>query len=308
MLTSSPLSGVYAALPTPFKPDGTPDVKRLYSILDFLLSKGLTGFCISGATGEYTVCGVEERALLFQSVARRVGSRAALIFGVGGEHSGHVRRLTQAAADCGGIAVLLPPPSFFPSEPADLADFLRQVGAELPLPVLLYNIPQFTAEIGLDNVLQLIRSVPNIIGLKDSSGFPENLPAIQEAKTSTPMAFLIGSDELLFAALECGADGVVSGTASACPELVHAIYQAFQSGKKEEARLLQALLDQFLSRITALPPAWAMKLALGARGIDAGGLNWPLGEHLRSEVETFQNWLPGWLAECETAEKQWLDP
>lgn len=301
MLTVPLLSGVYAALPTPFTDHGATDMERLDSILEFLLSKGLTGFCIGGATGEYAACGVDERVALFKRVARRVGSRAGLIFGVGGEHSGHVRRLARAAADCGGVAALLPPPSFFQFDPAELADFLRQIAAELPLPVLLYNIPQFTAEIGLDNVLRLIRSVPKIIGLKDSSGLPENLPAIQKAKASMPMAFMIGSDDLLLAALEHGADGAVSGTAAACPELILAIYQTFYSGKKEEARQLQALLGQFLARITMLPPPWAMKLALRARGIDSGDLNWPLGERLQSAVEAFQVWLPGWIDQCETA-------
>lgn len=300
-LTSPHLSGVYVALPTPFKPGGSADLKRLDSILEFLLGKGLTGFCIGGATGEYAACGVDERIALFKRVARRVGSRAALIFGVGGEHSGHVRRLARAAADCGGVAVLLPPPCFFQFDPPDLADFLRQVAAELPLPVLLYNIPQFTAGVGLENVLRLIRSVPNIIGVKDSSGLPENLPVIREAKASTPLTFMIGSDDLLLTALESGADGAVSGTAAACPELVLAVYQASISGKREEARMLQALLGQFLSRIAEFPPPWAMKLALRARGIDPGDLNWPLGERLQSEVKTLQDWLPGWIDQCEAA-------
>lgn len=300
-LTIRTLSGVYAAVPTPLQPDGSPDLKRLHSILDFLLSKGMSGFCIGGATGEYAACGCEERVSLFRSVARHLKGRAALIFGVGAEHSGQVRRLAQAAKDCGGIAVLLPPPAFFRFDPADRADFIRQVGAELPLPALIYNIPQFAGEVEMNKVLHMAHSTRNIIGLKDSSGLAENLAAIQKAKASQPMTFMIGSDELLFAALDHGADGVISGTASVCPELILAIYEAFRSGKREQAQMLQARLDEFLSRITRFPPPWAMKLALKARGVDAGGLGWPLSKSLQSEAEELQNWVRGWLVECETA-------
>lgn len=292
---------LYAALPTPFTPEGGADEALLNSVLDFAMVSGIDGFCIGGATGEYAASGVEERISIMRSAARRVNGRARLIFGVGAEHSGQVQRLARAAAECGGVAALLPPPSFFRLGPDELEDFLRETAAGLPLPVVLYNIPQFTAEVGLDRLLRLVREVPNVIGLKDSSGRRENLAAIQDAKKTHPMEFLIGSDELLLAALEHGADGAVSGTASACPELVLAIIEAFHSGRTEEAGTLQKLLDEFLSRIKTLPPPWAMKLVLRAHGVETGELNWPLRGRLREEAELLERWLPAWLAECDQA-------
>ncbi len=293
------LSGVFAALPTPYEPDGSPAIEALYPILDFLLGKRLPGLCIGGATGEYAACSIEERTLLFQTVAKRVDGRANLILGVGGEHSGHVLRLARAAADCGAIAVLLPPPSFLPFDAGDLLNFLRQVGSELPLPVLLYNIPQFTRELGMHNILHLIESVPNILGVKDSSGLHLNLSLIQRAKARTPMVFFIGSDELLLEAFEHGANGAISGTASACPELILGVYEASRSGKKEKARALQSLLEEFLTRIRVFPSPWAIKLALQARGIETGSLGWPMGKRLCLKREEFQEWFSGWIAACE---------
>lgn len=295
------LSGVFAALPTPYGVDGSPAIEALYPILDFLLGKRLPGLCIGGVTGEYAACSVEERTLLFRTVARRVDGRANLILGVGGEHSGHVLRLARAGADCGAVAVLLPPPSFLRFDAGDLMNFLQQVGSELPLPVLLYNIPQFTRELGMQNILRLIRSVPNIVGVKDSSGLLLNLSLIREAKATTPMVFFIGSDELLLEAFEHGANGAISGTASACPELILGVYEAFRSGKKEKARALQILVEEFLTRIRVFPPPWAIKLALQARGIQTGSLGWPMGKRLCLKGEEFQEWFSGWIAACELA-------
>ncbi|MGH9469518.1 MAG: dihydrodipicolinate synthase family protein [Terriglobia bacterium] len=299
MPKSNKLAGVFAALPTPYGEDGAPRVDRLYPILDFLLERGITGFCLGGATGEYAACSVEERCTIFRSAARRLNGCATFILGVGGEHYGHVLRLGRVAAECGASAVLLPPPSFFPYDPADLVDFIRQAATELPLPVIFYNIPQFTDSLALRDVLLLADTVPNLAGIKDSSGAPENLPVLREAKAK--LAFLIGSDDLLVSALEQGADGIISGTASACPELIQAVYEAFRSGEAGKARSLESLLNEFLARIAAFPPAWAIKLALSARGIEMGTLSWPMGERLRRKAQEFQEWFRAWAADYESA-------
>lgn len=292
------LQGLFAALPTPFAPDGTPQVEAVYPIIDFLLQKGITGFCIGGATGEYAACSIEERCALFESAARRLDGRASLVLGIGGEHYGQVLHLGRVAADCGAAAVLLPPPSFFPYDPVDLIDFMRQVVAELPLPVIFYNIPQFTDSLALRDVLRLAATAPNLAGIKDSSGDPENLAFIREAKRSN-LAFLIGSDDLLVRGLGEHADGIISGTASACPELILALYDAFHSGQEEKARALQKVLDDFLERAAAFPPPWAIKIALSSRGVDTGMLSWPMTERLRRSAESFRDWFPAWAAGCE---------
>ncbi|HUZ46876.1 MAG TPA: dihydrodipicolinate synthase family protein [Terriglobia bacterium] len=295
------LAGVFAALPTPYQVDGTPDVDKLQGILDFHLDQKTPGLCVGGVTGEYATCSVEQRLSLFQTASRYINGRIPLVFGIGGEHFGHVQRLARAAADCGAIATLLPSPSFFKFRSSDLLAFLKKVTADLPLPVLFYNIPQFTSGLSLDDVLSLIDSVPNVIGLKDSSGMPQNLPFLLKAKQSRQMIFFIGSDGLLLDAFENGADGSISGIAGVCPDLIRGIYETFRSGQQGSAKHLQTLLDELIAHIDAFPPPWAIKLALQARGIETGVLSWPLGEHLQSKKEELQAWFMEWLARSEAA-------
>ena len=60
--------------------------------------------------------------------------------------------LAQAADASGAAAVLMMPPHFYRYTQAHIAGFYRQVAeaAELRIPLLLYNIPQFTTEIVLE--------------------------------------------------------------------------------------------------------------------------------------------------------------
>jgi len=295
------LVGVFAALPTPFGPEGNPLMEALEALVDFALDHGLKGLCLGGATGEYAACSVEHRLEIFQRVARRVGGRAHLICAIGAEHAGQVRQLARAAAGCGAIALLFPPPAFQPYAQDDLVDFMAQVSADLPLPVLLYNIPQCTRDLGLANILRLIATVPNIIGLKDSSGHVANLAAIGQAQAQTPLAFFMGSDDLLLEAFEHGAVGAISGIAGACPELIMPLYEALRAGRYEPARTLQSPLDEFIFHFRELPPPWATKLALRVRGLEIGSLAWPMGSHLRQKAQEFQDWLAGQIASYEAA-------
>ncbi len=293
------LSCVYAALPTPFGEDGTPRWEALEGLVDFGLEHGLKGLCLGGTTGEYAATSVEMRHEIYLRVAHQVKGRAQLICATGCEHAGQVKQLARDAAECGAIAILLPPPASLPYSQEDLFDFVGQVGADLPLPVLIYNIPQCTRDLGITNVLRLIATVPNIIGLKDSSGSRPNFAKIEAAKAQGPLAFMIGSDDLLLEAFQHGALGSISGIASACPELILPLFEALRAGKLEKARTLQARLDEFIFHIRDLPSPWAMKLALQVRGVEMGTLSWPMGPGLCEKAREFQNWFAGQAASYE---------
>jgi 4-hydroxy-tetrahydrodipicolinate synthase len=290
------LAGVFAALPTPFASSGEPAWEALDSVVDFALERGLKGLCLGGATSEYAACSVEHRIQVFDRVSRRARGRAHLICAVGGEHAGQVKQMAAAAAQSGALALLLPPPVFLPYAQDDLLDFMAQVSADLPRPVLLYHIPQCTRDLGVANILQLIATVPNIIGLKDSSGDRGNLKAIGQAHARTPLAFLIGSDDLLLEAFEYGAAGAISGIASACPELILPLFGALRAGNSQKAHALQTQVDEFIRHAHHLPSPWTVKLALQARGLDGGVLAWPPGPALSQKARAFQDWLTGQIA------------
>jgi 4-hydroxy-tetrahydrodipicolinate synthase len=292
------LHGVFGALPTPFGADGRPDGKRLDPIVDFLIAAGLDGLCVGGATGEYAACSAEDRARLFRRVARRTKQRVPIIYGVGAGTSSQAAYLAEVAAECGGAAVLVPPPFYFLYEPVDLVDILRELSEHLPLPALLYYIPQFTSRFDLRAALRLIETTPNIVGIKDSSGSRKNLPLLARAKARFSMVYFSGDDALLFEAEQNGADGAISGVAAACPELLVAIQKAHRAGRTGRARALQALLDKFIAQASVFPAPWGIKLAVEARGFAVGPLSWPVGARMQSRKAKFREWFAPWLVRC----------
>jgi 4-hydroxy-tetrahydrodipicolinate synthase len=289
------ISGVYAAMPTPFGDDGLPDFEALDPAVDFLIAAGVSGLCIGGATGEYPACSVVERELIFRRVAARSKNSLPLMFGVGAGNAAQVKHLAQVALECGGNAVLLPPPYYYRYKSEEVVEFIHNLAKDLGLPVLIYYIPRFTNEFDPRDVLRLIETTPNVVGIKDSSGLRENVALLGEAKSRMRMLYFSGDDSLLIDAFRHGADGAISGVASAFPELVMAAEEVRRNEGGNYPAWIQRLLDEFISQIDALPTPWGVKLAAEARGLRMGPLSWSGGDQMASRIEDFRCWFGTWL-------------
>lgn len=291
--------GVFAALPTPCRDDGLPAVERLDPLVDFLVEAGLQGICIGGATAEYLAYSKGERADMLRHVARRTGDRIPVIFGVGGESYRQVTWLIQSASDLGAASLLLPSPAYFQYEADDLVEFTARAASKSSLPVLLYLIPQFSGDMGVENALTLVKNMPNVAGIKDSSGLRSSLAIWARARLELPFLFFSGSDDLLLEALNHGADGAISGVASACPELILAIYHAHKFGRIGEAGQLQSLLNEFIAAIGEFPVPWGIRWAIEARGFPMGPPIWPMNTKRQTQATGFRNWFASWWPRCK---------
>lgn len=292
------LHGVYAAIPTPFGKDGQANLPALDPVIDFLIEAGVDGLCVGGATGEYPACSIRERELISQRIAARAQRRVSLILGVGAGNAAQASYLANVALECGASAALLPPPFYFRYNPEDVAEFTRDLAGGFPLPALIYYIPQFTNPFNLADAIQLIEVVPNIVGIKDSSGLGENVPLIAHAKAKTPMTYFSGADSQLVNAYQHGADGAISGVAAACPELLVTLERIRRSGTGYFPDRIQNLLNEFVGRITALPVPWGIKLAMEIRGFRMGPLSWTGSKKLETQIAAFQEWFRAWLPAC----------
>ena len=288
------VGGFFSALPTPLREDGRPDFAFLDAFIEFLLEKGVEGFCGGGLTGEYPIFGVEDRIQIYRHIAKRTAGRAALIFGVGSENSSQALKLAAEAKDLGAKALLLPPPFFFHAAPIDAQEMMGQVASTLPLPVILYFIPQFIKSLGVSNVLALLGSVENIVGVKDSSGDVKALNEYASAKGTMGFQLMAGNDILLLRAFQSQADGCISGLSSMAPELILGLYRAFHRGDTQRAAEMQSLVNELCAAVSDLPVPWGIKIALEAQGFPMGSFSWPCGPHLVAQIAKFRQWYEQW--------------
>jgi 4-hydroxy-tetrahydrodipicolinate synthase len=290
------LSGAFAALITPTDLRGSPDLDTLDRVVDFVTGHGVDGVVVGGGTAEYPHFTVAERASTIARVRRRLDSSLALIASVGTSSIHTTLKLAHLACEQEPDYLLISMPYFFQYGQDDLAAFCERVCEAVSVPCLLYNLPSFTAGITAPTAVRLLESVPNLVGIKDSSGDGNNLAPLGELRRRSAVSLLVGDDSLLLSALVAGWDGVISGIACFAPDLIVSVYRAFRSYRLEEATAQQRVLDELIGKLVRMPIPWGVRIGLETRGIPNGPLHQPIAESRKAAIADFQAWVREWCA------------
>lgn len=302
-MTGKVVHGVYAALLTPRLNDGTVDVPALKALVAFLMAKGVSSFAVNGATGEYCLTTPDQLRTILSTIRSASNDNAALLCGVGAPSSALSIELAAIAQQARVQGLLLPMPYFYPYDQQDLESFCREVAQNTTLPILLYHLPQFTSGLSRECVRTLISEVPNIIGIKDSSGSLDILRYLTESRVEASR--IVGNDSVLAAAIAHRAcDGVVSGVACVLPELVTAQYQLGPAADPAALQTISTLMGEVLAQLNRLPTPWGLKWFASARGLMQPHFAQPQSSERLATGHALSAWLsqrlPAMLSEIET--------
>jgi 4-hydroxy-tetrahydrodipicolinate synthase len=287
------LAGVFAAAVTPNRPGSLDaDFSALLDLLDFLADGGVDGICLMGSTGEFVNFSLPDRQRLVYLSAKR--SHVPLLAGVGHSTLSGALQLADEAIAGGADGLLLLPQYFFNYRQREIEEFYRQFACETgdAVPIMLYNIPQFTSNIELETARRLI-DTGLFAGIKDSSGDWEYFEQLLAMKRDRPFALFAGHDRIALRALRAGADGVLSGCACAIPEIVVALEKAVTAGDPERAEVMNARLIEFVDWIEKFPTPMGIKRAVELRGQKAGTPGIPLPAETAQAMEAFSIWFKG---------------
>lgn len=286
------IHGIYAAVLLSRDRDESLVESALVNQLDFLLSHGIRNFAFNGATSEYCQTTPAEIRRCLQIAKAVLPSDASILCGVGAACLRDTLILGELAtlADVDGL--LVPAPHFFPYAQGDLIALIEAVAAQLPLPQLLYNLPQFTTGFEPATTLDLVRRCSNVIGTKDSSGSLDTLRLL--TRDAADASRIVGNDGVLAPCLLEGiCDGVVSGVACVLPEVIQALF----AHPPASPSFLSAAdnLREFISRIDVLPTPWGLKVIAEERGITQAVYPLPLTREREQQIHSIRGWFREWF-------------
>jgi 4-hydroxy-tetrahydrodipicolinate synthase len=198
------------------------------------LAGGVHGLFLLGTTGEAPHLSHSVRQEVIQLACRVVNGRRPILVGISDTAIAESVSLAQFASDCGADGVIAAPPYYFPISQDELADYMRRLAAEVPLPMFLYNMPRMTkVEFSAETLRRLI-SIPRIVGLKDSAGDFDAFSNLLAACRERPdWSVFMGPEQLLCAAVTIGADGGISGGANVHPRL---FVEAYEAAKRRDVQ------------------------------------------------------------------------
>jgi dihydrodipicolinate synthase/N-acetylneuraminate lyase len=182
------LEGIFPAVTTPFKPDGSLALRKLEHNIGRYSRTPLSGMAILGSTGEAVMLSDEESRSVLHVAAENASPEKVLLAGVARESVLETLRLAEFAARQHYDAVLVRTPHYYGPQMTDLAllTYYRTIADQSALPVILYTIPRFThLELPVAVVAELAQH-PNIIAVKDSTGNMERIAQLVAATASAP--------------------------------------------------------------------------------------------------------------------------
>src|SRR3984957_6725438 len=191
------IQGIIPPVATPMLANEDLDLPRLKWFLDHLIGAGVHGVFVLGTNSEFYALDEREKQEVIATAVAHVGKRAPVYAGTGAESTREAVRLTQMAEREGAAGVSVITPYFVSPSQQEIYNHYRRIAENTALPVILYNNPATCGgvKIDVDTVVRLAE-IPNILGVKDSSGDLQNT---NEMVRAVPERFsvLMGRDTLI---------------------------------------------------------------------------------------------------------------
>jgi 4-hydroxy-tetrahydrodipicolinate synthase len=262
------LTGVLPALISPLHSDGNVDEAAVARLVEHVIDGGVDGLLALGSTGEAASLDETARRTTLSSVVAAAAGRVPVICGVAQSHLSAARTEVQAAARLGASAALVVPPFYYPIDQATVLAFYRQLAADSPVPILLYNIPQFTKVVSEPATVATLAREGTIAGIKDSSRDFEYFEGVCIATRDLPrFPIFTGSDTMLLPSLAMGGAGTICAAANVAPSWVVQIHKEFSRGDMVAARAGQDALYRLVIALRAGVFPAAIKSACHLLGI-----------------------------------------
>jgi 4-hydroxy-2-oxoglutarate aldolase len=270
------LNGIMPPIVTPFA-GGEVAFDKLKENFLAWNKTGLSGYLVLGSNGEAVYLNDAERLKVIEVSRENIPREKILLVGTGMESTVETIRFTNHAARLGADLALVVTPYYFKGSmtPQALHDHFTAVAEGSNIPILLYNVPQFTGVNMEPQLVALLSMHPNIAGIKDSSGNIGQLSQIiyQSAKG---FAVFVGSALVLYPALCVGAVGGILAVANPLPHLCTRIVDLYTEGRHAETRELQNRLTPIAKAVTASYGIAGLKAVMDMMGYFGGEPRAPL--------------------------------
>ena len=276
--------GIIPAVITPLTNDGKLNEKAMRKLMNYLIDGGVHGLFVVGTTGEFYGLTPEEKRDIFGITVDETAGRVPVYAGTNGITTRETVMLTQIAEECKVDAVSVLTPMFVAPTQDQLIKHYQTIAENTSLPVVLYSNPPKTAVSLAPATVAKLAEVPNIVGIKDSSGdMTVTAEYIRLTQHMDDFSVLMGRDTLIYGALCYGATGSIASCANVAPGLCVDIYEKFIAGDLKGSLKAQFTLAPLRIAFTLGTFPSVIKESLTLLGIEAGPCMEPAGPMTNDE-------------------------
>lgn len=268
--------GVLVPIVTPCLKNGEIDFNGLDSVCKDMMKAGCAGIFGAGSTGRGPWFQPKDQVKLCETIKASVGDKASVYMGCTATSFNQMIENAKAHASAGADVAVITAPGYFSYNMYETEYILTKFAESSPIPVLIYDIPEFAGmKLSLD-MLKRLAAHPNVIGIKDSSADGARFNSMIDAfKNDDNLILLQGKELILAESLLNGASGLVVSLLHIDPRPFVAIYNACKAGDVAEAARLQegiAKVFNVLAEVTSKRPGisslfYILNYSLQQRGV-----------------------------------------
>ena len=226
------IKGVVVPMITPIDADEKIDEAKFRRQVDYIIDGGLEGILVFGSNGEFYQIEEDEMERGLKIMVDQAAGRVPVYFGIGAINTRKCVRLAKMAVANGASCVSILQPMFLKPTAEELYTHFKTIADAFPdTPVLIYNNPgRVGYGISADMIDRLAHTVPNIVGMKDTSGDITLTEECVRRCRDVGFKVLGGKDTLLYASMCIGAVGGVCTAGNFMPGLIGDVYEKFVAG------------------------------------------------------------------------------
>jgi 4-hydroxy-tetrahydrodipicolinate synthase len=239
-MQQSDWAGVFPAITTPFKSDGSVDEAFLAKHVIWLLDAGCRGVVALGSLGEGATLTLDEKVRILEVCRTVTAGRVPLVASISGLATAECVALAKAAARAGCDGLMVLPPYVYRGDWRETETHFSSVLDATSLSCMLYNNPiAYGTDLSAEQIGELADKHRNVHAVKESSGDVRRLTAVR-ALLGSRLALFAGLDDMILEAMAVGADGWVAGLVNALPSESVALVDLAKAGRMDDAFRLYA--------------------------------------------------------------------
>lgn len=270
------MEGLYTAIVTPFKKDGSINYDSLKRFLKFQAESGVNGIVPGGTTGENPTFSDEEFRDLYSLVCGFTeDTNLKVIAGCGSSSTEKAISLCKMASEVGCDAALVITPYYNKPNQEGLYRHFSSVADKSPLPVVMYNVPSRTGVNMLPETVERLSFHQNIVALKEASASISQVQKIIFA-VENRISVLSGEDDLTYSVMAVGGKGVISVASNVIPKHMSSLVNAMLEKDYEKGLSLAKYTNEICNTMFTDTNPMPAKKALNLMGFDMGSLRLPL--------------------------------
>lgn len=283
--------GIIVPIVTPFDREGRLDERALRRLIEHLIQNGVHGIFALGTTGEFYTMTNDECRAIFEISLDQAAGRVPVYGGASAMTTENAVQIARIAEQVGLDAVSVLTPCFISLTQQELYTHYETIAKSVEMPIILYdNKPKTNLTIQPATAVRLAE-IPNIIGIKDSTGDFTNTAELIRLSRGMDFDVLQGRDTIIHAGLCYGAKGAVAACANVAPRLTADIYDKFVAGDRQGSLEAQFALAPLRIGFGLGSFPTVIKEALGMIGIDVGECRRPTGKMTEQEREELRKIL-----------------